>query len=241
MINGKDIILKIKRNLDSMAKFKVSRINKFKTDPDGDEIRYRPIKDISEIDKLHPSEWNYSSRYIMCRMVTGQAPVRERVRRIERKQYLYILCDCSGSMKDNKRFFKAGGVIMNRLQSVIHGDAEVTISFFDDKIRKTLDAKNAIQAKEMMSQIKKKNFSGGGTAIANCVSDAIKRIQKTIQENPTLTKQELIIITDGCDNTSSLSLDKLAGIRLHTFVVGGENNHLIQLARKNGGVALDSL
>lgn len=238
MMKGKNIMLKIKRQLDKLAKLKTSKSLKFIPDVDGNEIRYRGMKELSEMDKMNPIEFVYPTKYRNLRMVTGEAQVRERCHREEKKMLLYIICDYSGSMSEDNRFWKAGGVLMNRLKAVIEGDAELFFAFFDDELSSEYKAETKEDAVKLMGEIQEQNFSGGSTSIASCVKTAIKRINKKLEKNSSLTKPELILVTDGDDGTTSLKSEHLGDIRLHTFIVGGNNQHIIDLANKSGGVGI---
>ena len=55
---------------------------------------------------------------------------------------------------------------------------------------------------------------------------------------------ELIIITDGIDNTiDRLTVKNFAdvGTKLHSFIIDYENKPLIELARQTGGVGMENI
>lgn len=243
MLSGKEVMLKIKRTLDKLVKLRTGKQVKLTPDSNGVEVRYRPIKDFSEIDRLNSEEFIYGKKYLYYRVISGTSTIRERCSRQEKKMLLYILVDCSGSMKSENAFLKAGGVLMNRLKAVLLGEAEVSFSFFEQELGEeyTASTDSLLDVRNLMSQIKYENFGGGGTAIANCTKEAIKRVNKRLANNPGLTKPELLVVTDGCDNTTALKASDLGGITLHTIIVGGHNEHLLKVARQSGGVAISNI
>jgi len=243
MLNGKEVMLQIKRNLDKLVKLRTGKHVRLTPDPNGSEVRYRPINDFSEIDRLNPGELIYNRNYLNYRIISGTSTIRERCSKQEKKMLLYLLIDCSSSMHSHNRFLKAGGVLMNRLKAVLEGEAEVSFSFFHDELGKefTASSDSLSEVKNLMSKIKYENFDEGSTAIAYCTKEAIKRMNKKLENNPNLTKPELLVVTDGCDNTTSLKLEHLGRVTLNTIIVGGTNDHLLKIARQSGGVAISNI
>jgi len=237
MAGDKGIWLKISRQLDKLVRMKVARSVKVFADPAGDEVRTRAIAHLGEINRLVKSEWALPSVYRNFRLVTRAAQIRERVEREEKKQLLYIIVDCSGSMKDGQRIAKAGGVLFNRLKAVIAGEAELYVRFFDSGLHTEHHASNAAEAKELMKVVTEGNFSGGSTNISGCAREAQKRIEEVVATTNT-ARPELVVVTDG-DDTINLTLPELKGTKLHAFVVEHGNRALTDLAIKSGGVGID--
>lgn len=239
MSHGKDVWLKVSRQLDRMVRMRVAKSVKVIPDTNGDEVRNRPIKDFGEMGRLVKSEWALPEVYRTFRIVTHAAQVRERVRREEKKQLLYMIIDCSGSMSNGQRIGKAGGVLMNRLKAVVEGEAEIFIRFFDSKLYEEHHAGTAKEAKDLIHQFTEKNFSGGSTNISGCAMEAQKRIEEIAKEK-NLARPELVVVSDGEDNIS-LTTESLHGTKLHAFVVERSNTALTELAIKTGGVGINNL
>lgn len=240
MLNGKEVMLQIKRNLDKLVKLRTGKQVKLTSDPNGNEVRYRPINDFSEIDRLNPGELIYTKNYLNYRIVSGTSTVRERCSKQEKKQLLLVLVDCSGSMQDGNNYFKAGGVLMNRLKAVPH-EAEIVFSFFHRKLEEEYTATTLDEARELMSKIKYQNFNEGSTAIAFCIKEAIKRTKLKLKNDSSLTAPQIMVVTDGCDDTTDLKVKDLGGIVLNAIIVGGTNDHLLKIARQSGGVAISNI
>ena len=120
MVKGRKHWLEISRNLDGLTRFRLGKSNKFEPNPEGDDVHKRLIKGFSEMSKLGTSEYLYPEEYMLYRVVSQSAPVRERIMREGKKQLIYMIIDCSISMRNNKgvRIHKAGGVLFNRLKAV---------------------------------------------------------------------------------------------------------------------------
>jgi len=239
MSHGKDVWLKVSRQLDKLAQMRVAKSVKVLPDPAGDEVRNRPISHFGEMNRLVKSEWALSSTYRTFRIVTHASQVRERVRREEKQQLLYLIIDCSGSMKDGERIAKAGGVLMNRLKAVLSGEAQVFVRFFDSQLYEEHFASSATEAKELIRRFTEKNFSGGSTNISGCVREAQARIEEIVVEGRT-ARPELVVVTDG-DDRVSLTTEELKGSKLHAFVVECANKRLTDVAVQSGGVGINNL
>jgi len=239
MLAGKEIMLQISRNLDKLTRMQVRKSKKQEADPAGEDIRNRQIAHMGEMNKLVKTEWALSSTYRNYRMITHASMVRERVNTIERKQLLYIIIDCSGSMGEGKRIYKAGGILMNRLKAVIAGEAELYVRLFDASLKQEHHAGTPAEAKELIKHFTEKNYSGGSTDISGCARSAQERIEEIIANSATY-KPELVVITDG-DDTVDLTLDHLKGTKMHAFVVECSNSKLCEVAKATGGVGINNM
>lgn len=243
MLSGKEIMLSISRNLDKLTKMQVRKQKKQEADPAGDEIRKRPIRHLGELNRIEKSYWGIrqqSKSYFDYLAVTGGIPVRERVTTIEKRQLLYIIIDCSRSMGEGKRIFKAGGILMNRLKAVIAGEAELYVRLFDTSLKTEYHASTPAEAKELIKHFTEKNYSGGSTDISGCARAAQKRIEEIIANGATY-KPELVVITDGDDSINLKATKDFPGTKMHAFVVDTANNALCEVAKATGGVGINQL
>ena len=239
MAKGKDLWLKVSRQLDKLARMRVARSVKVLPDPEGDDVRVRPIAHLGEVGRMQKSEWAYPSAYRTYRLVTRSAMVRERVRREEKQQLLYMIIDCSGSMERGQRIAKAGGVLMNRLKAVVVGEAQMFVRFFDSRCYEEHFASSPAEAKDLTRRFEEHNFSGGSTNISSCVKEAQTRIEEIVAEGK-LSRPELVVVSDG-DDSISITAQDLGDTKLHAFVVEGSNPALTDLAVQTGGVGIDRL
>lgn len=238
-LRGKELMLQISRNLDKLTRMQVRKSKKQEPDPAGDSVRNRPIAHMGEMSRLVKSEWALPSTYRNFRMVTHASFVRERVTTIEKKQLLYIIIDCSGSMGSGQRIFKAGGILMNRLKAVIEGEAELYVRLFDTSLKQEYNASTSAEAKELIRHFTEKNYSGGSTDISGCSRAAQKRIEEIIAAGATY-RPELVVITDG-DDSINLTIKDFQGTKMHAFVVECNNTALTDLAIATGGVGINKL
>jgi Mg-chelatase subunit ChlD len=239
---GKREMVRISRSLDELSRMKVSRESKFTPDPEGDDVRNRPIRNLGELTRIAKPAWaiyQKSRTLFWYQAVTKQLSVRERGVRSERKQLLYIIIDCSGSMNDGQRVAKACGVLMNRLKAVLKGDAVLYWRLFDTTLHEEHFVSTKEEAKAAMKDLAAGNFSGGGTAIDACSRQALARIEEIVQEG-NHHRPELVVVSDGND-TVRLMPGNLGGTRLHAFLVECPNPDLTALAIKSGGVGIDNL
>lgn len=236
MTKEQKIWLEISRELESKTKFKVSKSVKFIPDPEGDEVRNRQIKSLNELNRLVKKEFALPKRYLNYRLISHQSPVRERVKREEKKQLLYLLVDCSGSMDNGQRVAKAGGVVFNRLKAVVEGEAELYLRFFDGGLYEEKFVGSEKEAKDLMKVVQNNNYSGGSTSFDTAIRGALERIEEILKEGKS-DRPQIVIITDG-DDRFSITEKEFKGTILHSFLVDNDNESLRQLAEKTGGIGI---
>ena len=242
MIKGRHHWLEVSRNLETLVRFRLGKSSKTAPDNEGDDISKRSIKGFGELGKIPAIEYALPETYRLFRVATKATQVRERVSRMGKKQLIYMIIDCSYSMRGSA-MHKAGGVLLNRLKSVVEGDAEIYFRFFDTELFTEYKAREPNQAKALITKFRKETFNGDGTNIVKCVRKAMSRIEDIMESGELSERPELVVVTDGQDYTKDLkeSEFKKNNLRLHTFIVESTNRHLAQLARDTGGVGVDKL
>lgn len=230
----RDIWLDISRKLDSFSNMRAHHSVEVKADIEGQDVIVRPLDHLGEIQQLQKSEWANISILRYFRIFTRVAQVRERVTKQIRKQLLYLLIDCSGSMS-GPRIAKAGGVLMNRLKAVMNDEAELYVRFFDQSTYHEHSISTHDEALEAIKVFREHHFSGGGTNIDGAIKVARESIEDLMKED-SLCRPELVLITDGGDYVET-TLEDMGATRLHAFVVNGNNPDLFRLARRTGGVS----
>lgn len=241
---GYSKILEVSRHLDTLSKLRVRRKSEPEVDPDGDEVRSRPIKGLSELARVNKTAWatkSRSSAYFLYQAVSGQLTVRERIRRSEQKQILFILLDGSGSMDNGQRHFKATGVVMNRLKAVVQGDAEVHLAVFDERMYEPQSARTPAEAKALMQSVLQQNFSGWSTDIARAIRSAEEWIEKEMEGRNDLYRPEIVVLTDDDSSISSISVAELKGTKVHGFAMEERNKSLVDFCKSTGGVGVDNM
>jgi len=239
--SDKRVMLEISRTLDQFTSLRLRKQKKEEVDSEGDEVRRRPIRVLSELGRLSPLDLamrKRSRKLFLYKAVTRQFSVRERITRIEKKQAVFILLDGSGSMKGRKHW-KASGVVMNRLKAVLSGDAVVWLSVFDTKLSKVRQAANPAEACELIRDFMSGNFSGGGTDIAASVKAAHVFIEEKMKAGEALYRPEVVVLTDEDTSASGVRAADIPGTRVHGFAMEVENKSLVDFARSTGGVGVD--
>jgi hypothetical protein len=239
MMSGKATIMAVARHLSSLSRMTVGRSYEKVPDPEGRILDPRRIQDFDEMHRLSTTEWAYPDYFRNYRIITQQARVYTPAVERSKKQGIYMIVDCSGSMGGMKTFI-AGGCIMRGLRGVMDDDAELFLRLFDTELKPELEARNPQQALEAMQWVLGGNFSGGGTQIAHCAPKARDRMRELAKDHE-LAKLELVIVTDGDDDTSCLHADQFAGMKVHTILVHPDEDdqeELLQLSRSTGGVGI---
>jgi uncharacterized protein with von Willebrand factor type A (vWA) domain len=104
--------------------------------------------------------------------------VREPVSTRDKKQLRYLMVDCSDSMygwESDKGgpIGRAAGVVLDSIQQVIEGKAEVYLRFFDTQLGEVeYHADSPESARELMKAVTDPSNYGGGTQFVKPISDA---------------------------------------------------------------------
>ena len=260
MSEGADEWVNIARNLDNLTRFRLTKSNTFVEDRDGDDAIKRQIAGLHELDKIPHIEYALPEVYRIYKAATKQTMLRQRVKREDNQQLLYVIIDCSASMRYVKINVKkgftygnteesraainsAGGILFNRLKSVVNGDAQMYFRFFATQLYDEYKATTPKEARDCIKTFKQERYEGGGTRITQCLLDAVDRIKELLDSNDLVEKPELCIITDGEDDVSRLRPIDFTkhGLRLHSFIVSNVNKDLVQLSRDTGGVGVENI
>lgn len=235
-------ILKISRKMDEMSVIKPRRERRVEPNPEGEEVRMRPMRDYSELSRIPQTSWAMKQQnptLFWYQAATRQLPVRERVRRMERKQAIFVLVDGSGSMS-GKKHWKATGVVMNRLKAVLSGDAEVWVGIFDTQLGQVTHAATKEEAQELIKQFKSQNFSGGGTNIATSIKSAHQIIDELMKEGAALYRPEVMILTDEDSSSSDVKPEDVFGTKVHGFAMETKNAALMTFCQATGGLGFEN-
>ena len=260
MSEGADVWVNTARNLENLTRFRVNKGNHFVPDNEGDDVTKRQIAGLHELHKIPHIEYALPKVYRIYKAATRQTAIRQRVFREDDAQLLYVLIDCSASMhyakidpkkkltyknstKGRTAINAAGGILFNRLKSVVKGEAQMYFRFFDIDLFEEHKATTPQEARECIKLFKEEKYDGDGTRIEKCLMLAVDRINELLQNNTLSDRPELCIITDGEDNVRNLKPIDFTkhGLRLHSFMVGNSNKQLAQLSRDTGGVGVENI
>lgn len=235
------IIVKVSRRLKAMSKLKTSKQTQFVPDTSETDVRNIAMKSYSELGRIKASQFGLlkaAKPLFQYRATSQQLILRERGKHTDQKQLLYMLIDCSGSMRSGIRTELASGILVNRLLAVSAGDATLYWRFFDTKTYDATYVETKEQAKASIAKIRDKaNYSGGGTNFDQAIIASVAHIEK-LSETMNFVKPEIMMVTDG-DCNCNLKYDALKGIKLHTAIVDGSQViRLTELSKESGGAVL---
>jgi uncharacterized protein with von Willebrand factor type A (vWA) domain len=237
-------ILSISRKMKSFSKLKTAKVQEFTPDVEGNQVRNRTMQNYGELTKIKASQ--YAQKVVTpnlfnYRSVTNQYMIRERGRFLEKKQLLYVLVDCSGSMTDagTERINMAAGILVNRLMAVAKGDANVYWRFFDTEVRDVTFVDTKEKSQQSINEIlKTEQYSGGGTNFDVAINSAVEHIE-SLKETMQFAKPEIFMITDGgC--SCHVKKEELKGIKLHAGIVADEYPYQLEhLVGASGGAYIN--
>jgi uncharacterized protein with von Willebrand factor type A (vWA) domain len=237
-------ILAVSRKMKSFSKLRTSKIQEFTPDVEGSQVRNRTMQNYGELARMKASQYAdkvYTPHLFNYRSVTQQYMIRERGRFLEKKQLLYLLVDCSGSMTEDgsSRINMAAGILINRLMAVTKGDANVYWRFFDTVAHDVTFVDDKFKAQASISKILEQGqYEGGGTNFDNAILSAVEHIE-SLKETMKYAKPEIFMVTDGGCHCS-LNRKDLKGTKLHVGVVAAEQPHQLKaLAGATGGAYID--
>jgi len=240
-VNGIDLqeVLRIARHLDTLNDLQGGR-SKLRPDPNGEDVKPRNIRDLSELGRVSQQDLALPRRLRNVRAVQGELNIREPQTRRNKKQLLFMVVDGTASMLGDgaTSASRAAGVLINRLQAVIDGDAELFIRFFDSTLReREYHAKDAKSARELIQIVSDPSqYLGTSTQFTPTLQAASVRIQELMKVGK-LREPELMFVTDGSATIPDISV--LNGVKMHTVQVGtSEVKALSKLARQSGGISV---
>ena len=237
-----EALLRISRVANEYVAFQPRFEKKMLPAADGDQTRMRMMASYDELPRMAPAAWAVkvaSAKYFRYRLATKSFMVREKVKRSDKKQLFYAMLDRSKSMQQGERIYKLLAILMNRLRAVMRREAVLGYSFFDSAVHEQVIVQDITEAQDEIRRLEYDFFMGDDTDINLALREGIKRIRRVV-EDVDAERPELIVVTDG-DHGINVKPKELKGIMLHVFIVEENNDDLIQLAKKTGGVALQGL
>ena len=232
---GYKAIIQMAKKLDAIKQLQAKPSKKTKSNPDGGATKMRPSVGFADLPMVSSQDLAMRSRHetlFNYQLATGQMPITEKVDFHEQKQCLFVLVDCSGSMK-GQRADKARAVILNRCKAVMENKAVLYICFFDVDITPPVLIDNKKIAAEFFQKLWteypiKDRATETGKAI-NFAAQYIKDLPRKAY------KPELLIVTDDDASTGKIDWDLLKGIAIHGIALC-DNASLKKATEKTGGI-----
>jgi uncharacterized protein with von Willebrand factor type A (vWA) domain len=207
---------------------------------DGDIERSRPITGFDELHKIKSSELILPRNVLNSRIIEGECHVNERYKKQCKIPFVNLIVDNSGSMKDYNKKYKAMGIVYNLVKRAYAGECWLNFSFFEEHCHKfyflPFDYPDII--KFFNSVIKSESFSEGGTEVGDCIVEALVQADKITAEHPnqiSAKDKHLVVVNDGEDDASKITLAILKGAKLHSFILNSSNADLRRISLQSGG------
>ena len=179
---ARGLILSTSRRLSEFQAFVMEKLTHFTPDPYGDEMRMRPIRELSEIKYLSGSALAYLANVpelFWVKATQGGFDIREYGFVEQERPRAHVLIDKSLSMLFFGRLFKATGVLFNRMLMTMSDDADITVQFFDEHTEDRKSIESPHQAQQIMNTIRMKRFIGAAvTDIDGTIEQAVRNVRK---------------------------------------------------------------
>lgn len=203
-----------------------------KKNPDVNKIvqmtNYREVSKMQSLSDMLLPTFKY-------RLATKQLRIKERIN--SEKQALILLIDDSGSMSYQPKMVWVKSLVLNRLDAVAKGEAELIIAWFVTSI----DFGNSVKitTKEQAIEFIKKDFYGlfnaGATNIENAVREACNCVKKNKFGRHLLNgiRPQIVVINDGDDDVNQSYKPE---ITTHGFILGRDNNDMKSMINNCNGL-----
>lgn len=202
-------------------------------DPHGRKTRTILMEELAQLPQAQKFNFGFPKAYLTYKAVQKSMHLRERVSAKHHKQLLYMLIDCSGSMNQKDKLLRVLAVLLNRLEGVASGEAELYARFYESDLYPEHHITSYADAVKFFGLVRDYPYNQGGTEIGNCLGKVITRMH----EFPGMVNPNVMIVTDGQDSVRDMDCGKAT---VHTYLVekGLENHGLKRLCDKTRGVYL---
>lgn len=234
-------LLHISRELNELSKFAKKKSSQIEPDLNGEDMRIRSMKSISELPKIRRQNWREYKRnpkLFMHKALNNGFNINERCTRKEKKQFIYFLIDTSGSMDKEYKIKRVQGILLNRLMAAAKGDCELWLSFFEESLSELHKIDDKETAISYFKKFQRHYYNGGGTNIPNAIKEGVGIIKEHIKDDSFMIP-EIAIITDDDDSSSHIKKEDLEGNVLHSFILG-YNTPLVELSKASGGIGINN-
>jgi Mg-chelatase subunit ChlD len=209
----------------------------WKVNPLSTDVKIVPLTDFSQSLKVSPVQ--RAMPHYQYKLATKQVMPKEHIKYTIKKQCLAFLIDDSGSMCDPFKMEWVKALLLNRIDQVVRGEAELYICTFEDELDSNawIPVRNKEEADKVLE-----NFNGyfefdrGATDIEKAVTQAIIDIKSgTLNGNITIDsiKPQICVINDGDDYISPHYTPDFV---VHGFILGSTNHNMKKMCEKSGGI-----
>lgn len=209
----------------------------------GKKFKHRRVEgwhDLNEVEAVDMARFSnpITKNLFIKEMVNKEIKIDQRYGYLDRRQFVYIIVDGSGSMGCGDRIANANAVVFNRMLAVYKGLAQVWVSPFSDNLAKKIyKADKPQEAAPAFKAFQKEGYDGGGTNIGRSLQEAIVRMRAEMKSNTKLVEPEILIVTDEDSSSNNIAKSIYEGIKIHGIsVVQHGNDNLKLLCESSGGV-----
>ena len=186
-------------------------------------MRMTEISDVSRVKRVNMLMPNFN-----IKLASKEFYISEKIRREDKKHILFYLEDDSGSMSEPFKIAFCNAMLMNRCEAVVNGEAELIFYSYERDMYNRQHIVNREQALNFYRRHKSRNRNQGSTDIGGCIVKAIEEIQSMDGVNP-----EIMIVCDGQDHVTPINTKN---VKVHSFIIGQENEGLKNLCIRSGGI-----
>ena len=167
------------------------------------------------------------------KMATKSLVVNRAVTKHKQKQCLIFLIDASGSMHDDQKQNFVKALLLNRMEAVVKGYAELYIAGFVEHRQTIHKVTNLEECKQYYE--KYNDCPGGGvTDIQEVLRETVEDLKKNKLGKFDLESihPEIAIVNDGQDH---IDPEFKPGWKVHAFILGNENKNVKKVVENSGG------
>jgi len=190
-----------------------------------DNFHMENYDQIAKVSKTKMAMPNFDDKFIKKELI-----VKEKVKPEEKKQILYMLLDDSGSMTNETKQTYVRAVLLNRLEAVVKGNAELKFCLYESKRYNFMDIVDKKGAKKAFNMVSLRVPGGGGTNIGRVIQETIDEICKLEDYHD----PEIMIVCDGDDKLHVEEVD-LKGVKVNAVLLGRKNPDIEKLTKLSGG------
>jgi len=222
--------IKVKAYLENTVGLETGKDTKKVKNNDSNEKNTFRMETVNEVTKVRKSQMmmeNFDDK-----LVRKELNINTKVKPETKKQILYMLLDDSGSMGNISKQTYVRAVLLNRLEAVVEGNAELKFALYESQRYEFSDVKSTKDAQNLYKKISVRRPNGGGTYIGHILQETINEIHAdtvTGYHDP-----EIMIVCDGDDHVDPDQLD-YKDVRINVVLLGTENKGLKKVAEDTDG------
>ena len=199
-----------------------------------DDIEMRPIRDMSEVDKLttqaHAQPDDLFFGQLAGRQLQVVQHLEDQIVEEPAHNVLIMVIDCSGSMGEYERSEWARQLCERLTERCIHENAEVVLITFNDAVRGIYHAKTDAERRSLLTNMGRCIFHDGGTNINIALLAGMD-----IVERGSFDEARMLLVTDGTVGIDTQEVQqrlRQLKVNLHTIVIAGDHPQLREVSNR---------